>query len=58
MKDDWVIAELLDLTEFSKNNGLPGLADELEIARLIGLMEMKQTYDSLHVARKHTVVIE
>tara|TARA_B100000787_G_C16098417_1_gene252291 strand:- start:324 stop:497 length:174 start_codon:yes stop_codon:yes gene_type:complete len=57
MKDDWVIAELLDLTEFSKNNGLPGLADELEIARLISLMEMKQTYYSLHVARKHTVII-
>ena len=57
MKDDWVIAELLDLTEFSKKNCLPGLADELEIARLISLMEMKQTYYSLHVARKHTVII-
>ena len=57
MKDDWVIAVLLDLTEFAKNNGLPRLAGELEIARLIGLMEMKQTYDSLHVARKHTVII-
>ena len=58
MKDDWVIAVLLDLTEFPKNNGLPRLAGELEIARLIGLTEMEQTFDSLHVARKHTVVIE
>jgi len=50
LRSSWILQNF-------QNNGLPGLADELEIARLIGLMEMKQTYDSLHAARKHTVVI-
>ena len=58
MKDDWVIAVLLDLTEFAKHNGLPRLVDELEIARLIGLIAMEKTYDSLHVVRKHAFVTE
>jgi hypothetical protein len=46
MKNDWVISVLLDLKEFVRHNGLPRLADELDAARLVGLMEMEQVYDA------------
>ena len=45
MKNDWVISVLLDLKEYARQNGLPRLADELDTARLIGLMEMEQAFD-------------
>ena len=45
MKNDWVISVLLDLKEYARHNGLPRLADELDTARLIGLMEMEQSFD-------------
>ena len=49
MKNDWVISVLLDLKEYARRNGLPRLADELDTARLIGLMEMEQSFDVKYV---------
>ena len=49
MKNDWVISVLLDLKEYARHNGLPNLADELDTARLIGLMEMEQSFDVKYV---------
>ena len=49
MKNDWVISVLLDLKEYARHNGLPRLADELDTARLIGLMEMEQSFDVKYV---------
>ena len=49
MKNDWVILVLLDLKEYARHNGLPCLADELDTARLIGLMEMEQAFDVKYV---------
>ena len=45
MKNDWVISVLLDLKEYARYNRLPRLADELDTARLIGLMEMEKAFD-------------
>ena len=50
MKNDWVISVLLDLKEFARHNGLPRLADELDTARLVGLMEIEQAYDAGYIA--------
>tara|TARA_B100000768_G_C10941922_1_gene234066 strand:- start:182 stop:358 length:177 start_codon:yes stop_codon:yes gene_type:complete len=55
MKNDWVISVLLDLKEYARHNGLPRLADELDTARLIGLMEMEQTYDARDVPVNETL---
>ena len=49
MTIDWVISVLLDLKEYSRYIGLPRLADELDTARLIGLMEMEQSFDVKYV---------
>ena len=49
MKNDWVISVLLDLKEYARHNGLPRLADELDTAWLIGLMEMEQSFDVKYV---------
>jgi len=49
MKNDWVISVLLDLQEYARHNGLPPLADELDTARLIVLMEMEQSFDVKYV---------
>ena len=49
MKNDWVISVLLDLKEYARHNGLLRLADELDTARLIGLMEMEQSFDVKYV---------
>ena len=49
MKNDWVISVLLDLKEYSRYNGLPRLADELDTACLIGLMEIEQAFDVKYV---------
>ena len=49
MKNDWVISVLLGLKEYARHNGLPRLADELDTARLIGLMEMEQSFDVKYV---------
>ena len=49
MKNDWVISVLLDLKEYARHNGLPRLADELDTVRLIGLMEMEQSFDVKYV---------
>ena len=49
MKNDWVISVLLDLKEYARHNGLPHLADELDTARLICLMEMEQSFDVKYV---------
>jgi hypothetical protein len=37
------------LKEYARHNGLPRLADELDTARLIGLMEMEQAFDVKYV---------
>ena len=55
MKNDWVISVLLDLKEYARHNGLPRLADELDTARLIGLMEMEQAYDARYVPVNDTL---
>tara|TARA_Y200000002_G_C22342217_1_gene521393 strand:+ start:328 stop:504 length:177 start_codon:yes stop_codon:yes gene_type:complete len=55
MKNDWVISVLLDLKEYARHNGLTRLADELDTARLIGLMEMEQEYDARYVPVNDTL---
>ena len=55
MKNDWIILALLDLKDFVRHNGLPRLADELDTARLIGLVEMEQAYDAGNIALNETV---
>jgi hypothetical protein len=45
----------LDLKEYARHNGLPRLADELDTARLIGLMEMEQAYDARYVPVNDTL---
>ena len=49
MKNDWVISVLLALKEYARHNGLPRLADELDTARSLGLMEMEQAFDVKYV---------
>ena len=49
IKNDWVISVLLDLKEYARHSGLPRLADELDTARLIDLMEMEQLFDVKYV---------
>ena len=55
MKNDWVILVLLDLKEFARHNGLPRLAEELDTAWLIGLVEMEQAYDAGNMALNETL---
>ena len=55
MKNDWVISVLLDLKEYARHNGLPRLADELDTARLIGLMDMEQEYDARYAPVNDTL---
>lgn len=42
MKSDWILDVLADLKNFATANGLPLLADQLEIASIVAITEIAE----------------
>jgi hypothetical protein len=57
MEKDWIISIILKLKDFAQYNGLPQLAEHLDDAAVVGLMELGFETDRGPVLRGRFVTL-